>query len=128
MKTEKMFEFAVRNKLRFPFRGVISVEDLWDLSVTNLDKIFKELNSQVKQSKEESLLDTKTKEDEVLEIQIEIIKHIVSVKQEEMAAREKEIEKRAQKQKIMSIIAEKKDEALYNSSVEELTKMLEELN
>lgn len=128
MKTEKMFEFAVRNKLRFPFRGMISVEDLWDLSVTNLDKIFKELNSQVKQSKEESLLDTKTKEDEVLEIQIEIIKHIVSVKQEEMAAREKEIEKRAQKQKIMSIIAEKKDEALHNSSVEELTKMLEELN
>ena len=128
MKTEKMFEFAVRNKLRFPFRGMISVEDLWDLSVTNLDKIFKELNSQVKQSKEESLLDTKTKEDEVLEIKIEIIKHIVSVKQEEMAAREKEIEKRAQKQKIMSIIAEKKDEALHNSSVEELTKMLEELN
>lgn len=128
MKTEKMFEFAVRNKLRFPFRGVISVEDLWDLSVTNLDKIFKELNSQVKQSKEESLLDIKTKEDEVLEIQIEIIKYIVSVKQEEMTAREKAIEKKAQKQKIMSIIAEKKDEALHNSSIDELTKMLEELN
>lgn len=128
MTTEKMFEYAVRNKFRFPFRGLISVEDLWDLSVVDLDAVFKTLNSQVKQSKEESLLNTKTKEDEVLEMQIAIVKHIVSVKQEEQNAREKAVEKKMQKQKIMSIIAMKKDEELQNSSIEDLTKMLEELD
>ena len=31
-----MFEVATRNKFRFPFKGLISVEDLWELSVDNL--------------------------------------------------------------------------------------------
>lgn len=128
MTTEKMFEFAVRNKLRFPFKGMISVEDLWDLSVLNLDTVFKALNSQVKQSKEESLLDTKTEADKIIDVQIEIVKYIVSVKQEEKIAREKAVENKAQKQKIMSIIAEKKDAALHDSSIEDLEKMLAELD
>lgn len=46
MEANKMFEVAVRNKFRFPFKGVISVEDLWDLSVQQLDGIFKTLKSQ----------------------------------------------------------------------------------
>lgn len=122
-----IFEYAVRNKVRFPFKGMISVEDLWDLSLTNLDSIYKTLNKQIKQSEEESLLATKTSVDTELEVQINIIKHIVSVKLEEQEAREKAAAKKAQQQKIMSIIATKEDEALKNSSVEDLRKMLEEL-
>lgn len=123
-----IFEYAVRNKLRFPFRGMLSVEDLWDLRVEDLDKVFKVLNAQVKEQKEESLLDKKSKEDAVLDIQIEIIKYIVNVKLEEQEARQKEAAKKEQKQKIMSIIANKKDEALQNSSIEDLERMLAELN
>ena len=126
--TTNIFEYAVRNKVRFPFKGMISVEDLWDLSLTNLDSIYKTLNKQVKQSEEESLLTTKTSVDTELEVQIAIIKYIVSVKLEEQEAREKAAAKKAQKQKIMSIIATKEDEALQNSSVDDLRKMLEELN
>lgn len=128
MTTTNIFEYAVRNKVRFPFKGMISVEDLWDLSLTNLDSIYKTLNKQVKQSEEESLLTTKTSVDTELEVQIAIVKHIVSVKLAEQEAREKDAAKRAQKQKIMSIIATKEDEALHNSSVDDLRKMLDELN
>ena len=128
MTTTNIFEYAVRNKVRFPFKGMISVEDLWDLSLTNLDSIYKTLNKQVKQSEEESLLTTKTNVDTELEVQIAIVKHIVSVKLEEQEAREKAAAKKAQKQKIMSIIATKEDEALQNTSVEDLRKMLDELN
>lgn len=123
-----IFEYAVRNKVRFPFKGMISVEDLWDLSLANLDSIYKTLNKQVKQSEEESLLVTKTNVDTELEVQIAIVKHIVSVKLEEQDAREKAAAKKAQKQKIMAIIATKEDEALHNSSVDDLKKMLDELN
>lgn len=128
MTVENIFEYATRNKVRFSFRGLISVEDLWDLSLTNLDFIYKELNKQSKQSEEESLLNIKTKEDEFLNVQIEIVKHIVSVKLAEKEAREKASAKKAQKQKIMSIMAAKQDEALQNSSIDELQKMLDELD
>lgn len=128
MTTTNIFEYAVRNKVRFPFKGMISVEDLWDLSLTNLDSIYKTLNKEIKQSEEESLLATKTNVDTELEVQIAIIKYIVTVKLEEQEAREKAAAKKAQKQKIMSIIATKEDEALQNTSVEDLRKMLDELN
>lgn len=124
---EKMFEYATRNKVRFPFKGLISVEDLWDLSLTNLDSIYKTLNKQVKQSEEESLLNTKTTVDKELDVQIATVKHIVAVKLAEQEAREKASAKKAQKQKIMAIIASKQDEVLQNSSVEDLQKMLDEL-
>lgn len=124
---EKMFEYATRNKVRFPFKGLISVEDLWDLSLTNLDSIYKTLNKQIKQSEEESLLNTKTTVDKELDVQIAIVKHIVAVKLAEQEAREKASAKKVQKQKIMAVIASKQDEALQNSSVEDLYKMLDEL-
>lgn len=124
--TTNIFEYAVRNKVRFPFKGMISVEDLWDLSLTNLDSIYKTLNKQVKQSEEESLLNTKTDVDTELEVQIAIVKHIVSVKLTEQEAREKAAAKKAQRQKIMSIIAKKEDEKLDNMSIDQLRKLLED--
>lgn len=128
MTTTNIFEYVARNKVRFPFKGMISVEDLWDLSLTNLDSIYKTLNKQVKQSEEESLLATKTTVDTELEVQIAIVRYIVSVKLAEQEAREKDAVKKAQKQKLMSIIATKEDEALRNSSVDDLKKMLDELD
>lgn len=128
MKEMNIFEYATREALRFPYKGMQSVEDLWKLSLTELDSIYKILNKQIKQSEEESLLDEKNDVDEVLEVQIAIIKHIVKVKKEEKVAKEKASAKKAQKQKIMSIIATKENEALQNSSIDDLKKMLDELD
>ena len=127
MSTEKMFEIAARNKFRFPYKGQVSVEDIWDLGVEELDKIFKQLNSQVKQATEESLLTTKTAGDEVLTVKIGIIKHIVAVKLAETEAKRQAHEKREKKQKILAIISQKQDSALHDKSVEELTAMLDNL-
>ena len=122
-----IFEFAIRNKLRFPFKGLISVEDLWDLNVRELDNIFKTLNAQVKKSQEESLLTTKSKEDEVLSVQIEIVKYIVETKLIEAEAIKQSRELKEKKQKIMELISAKQDEDLHNKSVDELQAMLAEL-
>ena len=127
MKEMNIFEYATREALRFPYKGMQSVEDLWQLSVKELDSIYKTLNKQVKQLEEESLLATKSNVDTELEVQIAIVKHIVSVKLAEKEAAEKASAKKAQKQKIMSIIATKQDEALQNSSIDDLKKMLDEL-
>lgn len=127
MDANKMFEVAVRNKFRFPFKGVISVEDLWDLSVQQLDGIFKMLKSQEKKAQEESLLDTRTPEDEVLKTKIDIIRHIVTVKLDEAKQAERAKENRDQKQKILGILAEKQDADLRNKTPEELQAILNQL-
>lgn len=127
MSIEKMFETAARNKVRFPHNGSISTEDLFDLPVESLDAIFKKLNSQMKKASEESLLTTKSEADEALVVQIEIVKHVVSLKLEEKATREQAVEKKQKKQHILSLIAEKDNEAMRNMSKEDLQKLLNEI-
>lgn len=123
-----LFVWATRNKVRFPFKGMVSVEDLWDLSVTNLDSIFKSLKKQEKNANEESLLHTKSEGDDILLKQIEIIKYIVNVKLEEKDNREKAALKREKKQKIMALMAKKDDENLEKMSRDDLQKLLDELD
>ncbi len=127
MITENIFEYATKNRLRFPYKGSQSVEDLWTLSVEELDKLFKTLNAKAKQMGEESLLDVKNDEETVLEVQIAIVKHIVAVKLAEKAAREKVVENKAKKQKILGILAAREDKILENTTDEALRKMLAEL-
>lgn len=124
---EKMFETAARKKFRFPFRGMVSVEDLFDLSPENLDIVFKALNAQKKVANEESLLSTATDADIELNIKIEIVKHIVTTKLAEMRARQEARAKKEQAQKIMAIIETKQNEALEGKSIEELQAMLVDL-
>lgn len=127
MAEVNIFEVASKKKYRFPFKGMITVEDLWDLNLTDLDQIFKTLNSKVKESKEESLLSVKSEEDKDLMNQIEIIKHIVIVKQEEIERRKNAIARRQQKQKVMEVLASKEEESLYSMSKKELEDMLKNL-
>lgn len=122
----KLFEVAARKKYRFPFRGQVSTEDLWDLSITNLDSVFKTLNKEKKQNEEESLLSVKSEADKEVENKIEIVKYIVAVKQAEIAERAASKEKAQRNQKIAAIIERKKDEELEGKSIEDLMKLLEE--
>ncbi len=128
MAINELFIVASRQKFRFPFKGVATVEDLWDLGVRDLDTIFKALNSQKKQAQEESLLSTKSKEDAVLEAKIEIVKYIVATKLDEADQKRIRAEQREKKNRIAEILAAKQDEELRGKSVEELQKMLGELD
>lgn len=123
-KTTNLFETATRKKFRFPFKGMISIEDLWDLSVKNLDTVFKALNAEAKQANEESLLAVKTDEDTILDMKIAIVKHIVNVKLAEAEQSKNAAIKREQKRKLQELIANKQDEALQGKSIEELQAML----
>ena len=127
MENQNIFEVASRMKIRFAYRGMITVEDLWDLSVQELDRIFQKLNKALKESKEESLLSPQAKEDSELNVQVAIVRHIVEVKLAEAAIALAAVERKAKKEKILSILADKQDDSLRNMSSEDLTKMLEDL-
>lgn len=122
-----LFEEATRRKYRFPFKGVCTAEDLWDLDLKSLDSIFKTLNAQAKQSKEESLLEVKSKEDQILDDKIAIVRYVVAYKQAEMKNKTEAMVKRAEAEKIRTILAKKNDQDLESKSAEELQKMLDEL-
>lgn len=128
MSEVNLFEVATRESYLFPFKGMINVIDLWNLSLTNLDSVFKTLNAEVKKSEEESLLNAKTKEDEELTNKIEIIKYIVNKKLAEKEARENEKKNKEKRQRILEIKAKRQDEALENMSDEDLDKLLADLN
>ena len=128
MSEVNLFEVATRENYLFPFKGMINVIDLWNLSLINLDSVFKTLNAEVKKSEEESLLNAKTKEDEELTNKIEIIKYIVNKKLAEKEARENEKKNKEKKQRILEIKAKRQDEALENMSDEDLDKLLADLN
>ena len=98
--------FAERNKLRFPYKGSISVEELWDLSLSELDKIYENLTAKkAKQSEGKSLLASKSsqnsKEQKTLDAQIAIVEYIFKTKNEEMELAKKAQEEKAKQQKIM---------------------------
>lgn len=122
-----LFEIATRKKYRFPYKGSVSVEDLWDMSVQALDQVYKALNRELKARGEESLLKSKTNEETDLDNKIEIVKHIVFIKEQEKETRQLEKINAEKKQRIMSIIAEKQDKALADMDIEDLKKMLENL-
>lgn len=128
MTNSELFINATRANYQFPFRGMINVIDLWDLSLTNLDSVFKTLNAEAKKSEEESLLNTKSKEDEEISNKIEIVKYIVSVKLDEKKKREDAKKNAEMRQRLLEIKAKRQDAALENMSDEDLDKALAELS
>lgn len=116
-----MFEKALRLKLRFATsKGSLSVEDLWDLSLEALNTIYKSLKKQLNVASEESLLEVKTSQDERLELSIEIVKHIFTVKSAEANARVRAREIADRKRQLLDLIAQKEEQALGAKSIEDL--------
>lgn len=123
----EIFKNASRKKYRFPYHGSLTVEDLWDLNESDLDKIFKSLNTQVKKENEESLFESQTSKDTELEEKIAIVRYIFFTKREEKTAHLANQKKKQEKEKILAILAKKKEDSLEAKSEEELLAMLENL-
>jgi hypothetical protein len=74
MELTNLFEKASKMKLRFSTtKGVLSTEDLWDLSLESLDRIAKNLYKQIKESEEISFISEKSSEDTLASIKLEIV-------------------------------------------------------
>jgi hypothetical protein len=121
-----MFKKASRVQLRFDFKGLCTVEDLWDISVDELDVLYGQLRSEQKSHEQESLLKL-NKADEILELKIGIVKDIVETKLVEAKEKEEAKAKSERKQKILAIIADKQDQDLKNKSSEELMSLINQM-
>jgi len=134
----EMFEQASLLKLRFDSpRGLLSVEDLWDLVLTspsgnraNLDAIAIDLNRQIKDASDTVSFVSPTTEDSgkaELALKFEIVKHIIRVRVAERDAAKELSERREKKQRLLELIARKQDQELEGKSVDELRALAESL-
>lgn len=127
-----IFEKASRMALRFESpRGLLTLEDLWTLPLQSknglsLDALAMAQHRLVKDSEELSFVKPSVTNN-AAELKLEILKHIIEVRMAENSAKTEAAEKRARKEKILELLAAKKDEALAQKSEEELLKELESL-
>lgn len=123
-----IFEQAVREKVRFSCgKGLATVEDLFDLTLEQLDKLAQGYYKRIKDGADISFIGKSTTEDALCKLQFDLVKHVIDVKLAERDAAKLARERKAQKQEILAIIADKKSEALKGKSLEELTALLENL-
>lgn len=123
----KDLTLVLKNKERYNYKGLISVEDLFDLSIEDLDVIYKDLMRTINESETQGLIKP-NKDNEVYEsnlAKLNVVKYVFSIKQEEIAANKSAQERAEKKQRILSIIADKQDENLKAMSIEELEKLLD---
>lgn len=121
------FKNAIKNKFRYPFNGQISTEDLFDLSLKQLDAVYANLNAELEKTKKSSLLAGSTEETEMrkaLEDKLEIVKEIFDDKQKENEAKLDAAKEKERKQTIIRIIEEKENDNLKNMSIDDLKKLL----
>ena len=129
MNNNELFITATRRKLRFHTdKGNATVEDLWDLDRRALDTIHKNLKAQQRRADEESLLDTKSDKEKVLETKIAVVKAIFDIKTAEITAAETAAAAATKRAKIDEILAAREAQELENMTTEELQKMRDSLN
>lgn len=132
--SDNIFEFAVRNKLRFQSpRGDLTTENLWDVPLRSrsgsdsfdLNSIAQIANKAVKALSEESFVDSvRTPLHVRAETALEVVKHVIEVKLTEEAAAKKRADNKLEKEKLLAILAEKQDGKLSKLSEEELQKRI----
>ena len=128
----EIYKKASKKKLRFSTnRGVLSVEQLWDLSKEEIRHLVIIARNIAKKSSEVndselSFLDspakTKATDDD---LRFEILKDIYLTKKSAEEKAQKKAEIKRNNQKLLDLIARKQDEALEKKSIKELEKMLE---
>lgn len=130
-----IYKKASKVKLRIPTsRGMLAVEQLWDLKLSDLGTVVKNLYEEKKKYgttvEELAFLEGpvvgKSEEAELAELRFDIAKDIFITRQNESKEAMAKIEKRKEANRLAELIQKKKDEALEGKSIEELQKMLEE--
>jgi pyruvate kinase len=129
MIMDNMWIEALKNKYRFEFKGLINVEDLFDLRLEDLDHIYKGLKRDENDLQVDSLLDAnKNPLKKEIEVKINIVKTVFEMKEEEIEKAKVARANKAQKEKILAIIENKQDQELTEKSIDELRKIYNSLD
>lgn len=120
------YKKATREKHRFQTsKGSLSIEQLWDLSLQELDALAVSLEDEHSKSGKKSYLVKSSTKDATTKLKFDIVVDILEtlVKEKEELANAKAVKEN--NKEILNLIAEKKKESLKDKSIEELEKLLQ---
>ena len=129
-----MYKKASQQKLRIATsRGMLSVEQLWDLPKEEIGQLAVALRKRIKDARGingDSELDflqpAEHAEETTDELTFRILKYIYQTLQANEDSARRLAAKRQRNRKLLEVIARKQDQELEGKSIEELEKMLEE--
>lgn len=120
-----IYKQASRQKLRIPTKvGSLTVEQVWGLSLPQLDELAVSLEENLEKSSRKSYLTEVSSQNQTTKLLFDIVLDILTTKlsEEQFATQQREIKEH--NQKIMAMIAEDDEKELRNLSREEKLKLL----
>lgn len=123
-----MYKKALRTKLRFSTtKGKLTTEDLFDLSLTDLNNLAIALDKKLSETPRKSFISDLTPDTQEDELRFNIVKDIITLKLVERNAAQNAKVKAAEKAQLLEILHRKQNEALESLSVAEIEAKIAEL-
>jgi len=120
-----IFKKACQKKLRFATtRGSLTTEQLFDLTLNELDALAVSLDNSYEESKGKSFLKKRTTKDANIKLQFDVVIDVLQTRVDEAEAEQKARETKEHNNKILTLISEKKDDELKGKSLKQLEAML----
>lgn len=117
------FDDILVNRIRFEYKGLISLEDLYGLSSEELNELYKKYN---KEYAGEGLIE-ESRENKILKMKMDAIKHVFDYKEKMKKEHQEEIKQKQRKDKLMKALEEKELQSLSKMSKEDLEDMLKNI-
>lgn len=119
------YKLASKEKLRFnTTKGLLSVEQLWDLSVSDLDALAVSLETEYQTSGKKSFVVKSSAKDKTTKLKFDVVLDVLTTKVDEQQALTEAKEIRDHNKKILGLIADKQDESLKGKSIKQLEAMM----
>lgn len=137
MSEQNIFEQASRLKLRFrtAAHGLAHMDDLWDLPLiakttgTDLNSCAVFAHQEVKEHEEISFVSTKpSKAREVAQLKLDVVKHIIGVKQAELEAKKDALRRQNERARLQGLLEQKQEDKDKALTEEELQTRLRALD
>lgn len=105
-------------------KGSLSVEQLWSLTLPQLDELAVSLEENVEKSATKTFLKKQTNKNKLAQLSFDIVLDILKTKLQEQEELQSANEIKKHNDKILTLIAEKQEADLKNLSAEELQALL----
>ncbi len=130
MTDRNLFKIAARRKTRFPStRGDLTVEQLYDLSLPDLDTTARTINADLKNLTEGSFIEvTPDPRKGLLQDALDLVVEVIADKQVDAETAAKRTQKAALKRTLADALARAEAEKLGSMSIDDLKKQLAALD